>query len=112
VLAHEVAQPHAGHGAEARRHLLHDDQRDRDRDERPEERVAVLGAGRRVGRDAAGVVAGVRRDEAGAEDAEKEEEAGETAGERRQARGVLSLRAGVLLSAADLYLGNDDRPSV
>ena len=45
LLADQVAQPLAGDRAHARRHLLHDDQRDRDRDHRPEQRVAELRAG-------------------------------------------------------------------
>ena len=57
-----------------RRHLLHDDQRDRDRDHRPEQRVAELRARLRVGEDAAGVVVDVRRDEARADDGEQQHE--------------------------------------
>ena len=37
LLADQIAQPLAGDGAHPRRHLLHDDQRDRDRDHRPQQ---------------------------------------------------------------------------
>ena len=44
-LANQIAQPLARDGAHARDHFLHHDQRDRDRNHGPEQRVAELGAG-------------------------------------------------------------------
>ena len=67
LFADEVAEAFAGDGAHARAHLLHDDEREGDGDHRPEQRVAVLRSGLRVGEDAAGVVIDVGGDEAGAE---------------------------------------------
>ena len=75
-LADQVAQPLAGHRAHARRHLLHDHQRDGDRDHRPQQRVAELRAGHRIGGDAAGVVVDVGGDEPGADDGQHQREAG------------------------------------
>ena len=74
LLADQIAQPLAGDRAHARRHLLHDDQRDRDRNHRPQQRVAELRAGQRVGEDAAGVVVDVGRDEARADDGQHQHE--------------------------------------
>ena len=71
LLADQLGQALAGDGAHARGHLLHDDQRDRDQHHHPQQAVAVAGADRRVGGDAAGVVAGVRGDQAGAEEPER-----------------------------------------
>ena len=73
-LANEIAQSLAGDGAHPRRHLLDDDQRDRDRDHRPEQRVAELRARLRVGEDPARVVVDVRGDEAGPDDREQQHE--------------------------------------
>ena len=76
LLADQVAQPLAGDGAHARRHLLDDDQRDRDRDHRPQQRVAELRAGQRIGEDAAGVVVDVGGDEPGTDDREEQRRCG------------------------------------
>ena len=78
VLAHEVREAHAGHGAEPRAHLLHDDQCDEDDDDHPQQLVAVAGAGGGVRGDAAGVVAGVGCDQSGAEDRRGGGRGGET----------------------------------
>ena len=74
LLADQLCQALAGHGAHPRGHLLHHDQRDRDHDHHPQQVVAVLGADGRVGGDAAGVVAGVCSDQAGAEECERGDE--------------------------------------
>ena len=74
VLPDQVGQALARHGAHARRHLLHDDQRDRDRDQRPEQARAELRPRQRIGRDAAGVVVDVGGDDAGADHAEKQDD--------------------------------------
>ena len=58
--ADQVAQAFAGHGAHARAHLLHYDQRDRGRNHRPQEQVAELRAGLRIRQDAVGIVVDVR----------------------------------------------------
>ena len=75
LLANQIAQALAGDRAHARRHLLHDDQRDRGRNHRPQQRVAELRAGHRVGPDAAGVVVDVRGDEPGTDDREEQHDA-------------------------------------
>ncbi len=64
VLADQVRQPLAGDGPHARAHLLHDDQRQRDGDERPQQLGSELCARHRVGGDAAGVVVDVGGDDA------------------------------------------------
>ena len=75
LLADQIAQPLAGDRAHARRHLLHHDQRDGDRDHRPQQRVAELRAGLRVGEDAAGVVVDVGGDEARADHRQEQQRA-------------------------------------
>ena len=72
LLANEIAQPLAGHGAHAGRHLLHDDEGNGRRDHRPQQRVAELGACDGVGPDAAGIVVDVRGDEARADDGQEQ----------------------------------------
>ena len=72
LFADEIAEAFAGDDAHARAHLLHDDQRERDRDHGPEQRVAELRACLGVGEDAAGVVIDVGRDEAGAKHREED----------------------------------------
>lgn len=110
VLTYEVAEPHAGGGADARAHLLHDKQRDDDDDHDPEELVPVAGAGGGVGGDAAGVVTGVGGDQPRAEDAEQQEEAREAQRAARRPAGPVGLR----LRAGDrllrTYVRNDCRP--
>ncbi len=64
LLADQLGQPLAGDGTHTRRHLLDDDQADGDHHHHPQQVVAVLRADRRVGGDAAGVVAGVGGDQA------------------------------------------------
>ncbi len=73
LLAHELGQTLAGDHAHARREHLHERQRDRDQHDRPQQLVAVLRADRGVGRDPAGVVAGVGRDQTRAEQAQEGE---------------------------------------
>jgi len=111
VLAHEVGEPHACDGAKPGAHLLHDDQRDEDDRDGPEQRVAVAGAGRGVRRDAACVVAGVGGDQPGADDAEEQEEGGETAGERARPRGRCAARFSVDRPLLLAYVRYDSRPS-
>src|SRR5665213_653934 len=48
VLADQIGESLPGYGAHARAHLLCDDERERDRNEQPEERVAELRARLRV----------------------------------------------------------------
>ena len=74
-------------GAHARGHLLHHDEGDGGRDKRPQQGVAVLGAGLRVGQDAAGVVIDIGGDEARPDDREERDQAiGQDAeGRRREA---------------------------
>src|ERR1035441_6804266 len=67
----EFREPLAGHGPHAGRHLLHHNQRDRGRDQRPEQGIAELGAGLRVGEDAPRIVVHVGRDEPGPHHREK-----------------------------------------
>jgi hypothetical protein len=71
LFADEVAEAFAGDHAHAGAHLLHDDQGQGDGNHGPEQRVAVLRAGLRVGEDAAGVVVDVGGDEAGPRTARK-----------------------------------------
>ncbi len=73
LFADEIGEAFAGDGAHARGHFLHHDQRDGGGDQGPEQRVAVLRAGLRVGEDAAGIVIDVGGDEAGADDGEERE---------------------------------------
>ena len=63
LLADQIGKAFAGDRAHARAHLLRDDQQQRDGDQRPERQVAVLGAGLRIGEDAAGIVIDVGGDE-------------------------------------------------
>src|SRR5947209_1273360 len=62
-LPDEVAEPLAGHGAHARGHFLHDDQRYGYWNDRPQQHVAELRPGRRVRPNAAGIVVDVRSDD-------------------------------------------------
>ena len=73
LLADQVAEALAGDHAHAGAHLLHHDERDGDGNDGPEQRVAVLRAGLRVGEDAAGVVIDVGGNESGAEDGQKQQ---------------------------------------
>ncbi len=70
LLTDQRDEPLAGVRPEARRHLLHHDERDGHQDHEEQGAVRELRAGRRIRGDAAGVVAGVGRDEAGPEDRE------------------------------------------
>src|SRR5271154_6945611 len=65
LLAHELGEALAGDDAHTRCQLLHDRQRDRDQDDRPQQAVAGFGSG-----------FGVRGDQAGAEQPQKRENAG------------------------------------
>ena len=103
LLANQVAQALAGDRAHPRRHLLHDHQRDRDRDHRPEQRVAELRAGQRIGADAAGVVVDVGGDEARADDGQNSSEAGAPALERASSAAVSSVP-----QHRDHVVGRDD----
>ena len=76
LLADQLGEPLAGHHAHAGGQQLHDRQRDRDQDDRPQQVVAVFGADRRVGRDPARVVAGVGGDQPRAEQPEEREHRG------------------------------------
>ena len=61
--ADQIAQALAGDGAHAGAHLLHHDQRQRDRDHGPQQKISELRAGLRIGQDAAGIVVDVRGDD-------------------------------------------------
>ena len=74
LFANEIAQAFAGDRAHARRHLLHHDQRDGHGNHHPQQRVAELRAGRRVGVDTSGVVVDVGGDEAGADDGQQHQQ--------------------------------------
>ncbi len=78
ALADEVHQALAGDRSQAGHHLLGDDQRDEDGQERPEQVVAVLGAGVAVREDAARVVARVGHDDAGTDDGQVAPRPGES----------------------------------
>jgi hypothetical protein len=81
--------PHAGD------HLLDDDEGHRDRDERPQERVAEARAGDGVRVDPAGVVVDVGGDDPGAEDAQEDEEvAPESAGGAAAGHALVPLSPG------------------
>ena len=99
VLADELAEALAGDRAEARGHLLDDDEGHRDRDERPEQRVAEVGARDRVRRDAAGVVVDVRRDDPGPEDREKDR-GPPLPGPDHGARGAVSAAGAITAASA------------
>ena len=73
LLADQVAQALARHHAHAGAHLLHHDQRNRDGNHGPQQRVAVLRACLGVGEDAAGVVIDVGGNESGAENGQKQQ---------------------------------------
>ena len=103
LLADEIAQPLAGDRAHPRRHLLDDDERDGDRDHRPEQRVAELRSGLRVGEDAAGVVVDVGGDEARADDGEQKNETRAPALEERH-----RVRSALLPQHRDHVVGRDD----
>ena len=62
-LADQVAQALAGHGPHAGTHLLHHDQRDRNRDHGPQQKMSELRPGGRIGQDAAGIIVDVRGNE-------------------------------------------------
>ena len=74
LFADEIAETFARNHAHAGAHLLHDDERDGDGNHGPEEGVAVLRAGLRVGEDAAGVVIDVGGNEAGTEHGQEEQD--------------------------------------
>ncbi len=67
LFANEIGQAFTGDGSHARGHFLDYDQRDGGGDQGPQQRVAVLGAGLRIGKDAAGIVIDVGGDEARAQ---------------------------------------------
>ena len=73
LFADQVAQALAGDHAHAGAHLLHHDQRDGDGNHGPQQRVAVLRAGLRVGEDAARVVIDIGGNESGAENGQKQQ---------------------------------------
>ena len=100
LLADQIAQPLAGDRAHPRRHLLHDHQRDRDRDHRPQQRVAELRAGQRIGEDAAGVVVDVGGDEARADDGEEQRDARAPALEEASSAAQSLCRSIVITSSA------------
>jgi hypothetical protein len=70
LLADEVGEPLARHRPHPRARLLHDAERQDQRDESPEEVVAVVGPGRGVGGDAARVVTRVGGNHPGPDDGE------------------------------------------
>ena len=84
LLPDQLGEALARDRAHPRRHLLHDDQRDVISDHHPDQVVAVLRADRRVGRDTAGVVAGVGGDQSRAEEGEQREETREARATRPQ----------------------------
>ena len=95
LLTDELGQALAGDDAHARGEHLHDRERDRDQQDRPQQAVAVLGAHRGVGGDSAGVVAGVGGDQAGAEQPQEDEQSCASRTEAgRQARPATDGRAG------------------
>jgi hypothetical protein len=69
----QVAEPFAGHNTEPRAHLLHDNQGQGHRQHRPEQRIPILRAGLRIGKDAAGIVIDVSRNESGPKDGEEDQ---------------------------------------
>ena len=75
LFADEIGEAFARHHAHARAHFFGDVESDGHGDERPEQRVAELGAGGGVNGDAAGVVVHIRGDQAGADDGEEERDA-------------------------------------
>ena len=83
-----------------------DDEGHGDWDHGPEQAVAVLGAGKRVGENAAGVVIDVGGDEAGAEDGEHEQNGraesspGEARGDRLAVRGSFLHLTGWVMKGA------------
>ena len=68
LLADQIAQAFTGGRAHSRRHLLDDNQRDGDRDHRPQQRVAELRSCLRVSGDAVGVVIYIGGNETGTDD--------------------------------------------
>src|SRR5271163_2647026 len=72
LLADQVGESFAGDDAHARAHLFGDVQRDGHGNQRPQQRVAILRAGLRIRRDAAGVVVHVGGNEARADDREQQ----------------------------------------
>ncbi len=75
VLADEVGEAFARDDRHADAHLLDDDQGDEYGDHHPQQAVAVVRAGQRVGGDAARVVVHVGRDDARADHGKEEEDA-------------------------------------
>ena len=84
-------RPFAGDGAHAGGHLLHDDEGDGGGDQGPQQRVAELGAGLRIGEDAAGIVIDVGGDEAGTEDGKNRRQTEEDQAPAQAAGAVRSL---------------------
>ena len=74
LLADKIGESLAGDDAHPDAHFLYDDKTDRHRNEGPEKRVAVVGAGGRIGGDSAGVVAGIGGDYPGPENGKIGEE--------------------------------------
>ena len=109
VLADQTGQALAGDRAHAAGHLLHHDQRNRERNERPQYNIAELCAGRGVGRDAADVVPGRGRDEARSEHGEEHQRAAPPAAEvhsytrsKRSCRWCLVKRGSCFLSRSGM----------
>src|SRR5579864_1545730 len=71
LFADKIGQAFARYGSHARRHFLYHDQRDRRRNERPQQGVAILGSGLGVSEDTAGVVIDIGSDEAWPKHGEK-----------------------------------------
>ena len=70
----QIAQALARDRSHAGAHLLHYDQGDRGRDHGPQEHVAELRAGLRIGQDAIGIVVNIRGDDARPHDGEEHQE--------------------------------------
>ncbi len=74
LFADKVAEALARDHAHASAHLLHHDERDGDGNHGPQQGVAVLRAGLRVGEDAAGVVIDIGGNESGTEHGQKKDD--------------------------------------
>src|SRR6185437_12771801 len=89
----QIRQAFAGYSAHARSHFLNDDERDRYGNKGPEQRVAELCAGLRVGENSADIVIDVCRDESGTKDREERKHAESPGSGKRQS----SAMSGVLV---------------
>jgi hypothetical protein len=74
LLTQQVREPLTGDDTQTRRHLLNDEQRERDRYDRPQQAVPVDRPRERVRRDPASVVVHVRRDHARPHDRRKHDQ--------------------------------------